>query len=203
MSRLIYTMGPSGAGKDSLLAWLKENLPEQAPVHWARRTITRPVQAHGEQHESVDCAEFLYLLKHHAFALHWQANGLHYGVRHSELEPLEKGLWVLVNGSRAYLPHALERRPGMTVLHITASADILRQRLLARGRETPQEIEARVLRNEALLAQPTHIEIHNDESIAQAGAQLLHQLQRLQGWPLRSKAGAKVTGFFPVCVRQP
>ena len=44
-----------------------------------------------------------------AFAFDWQANGLRYGVRHDELSPLHVGKWVIVNGSRAYLPQALAR----------------------------------------------------------------------------------------------
>ena len=56
--RLMYVMGPSGAGKDSLLDWLKNKLPPKAPIHFAKRTIDRPLQALGEQHESVDSATF-------------------------------------------------------------------------------------------------------------------------------------------------
>ena len=53
-ARLIYVMGPSGAGKDSVLGWLREHLPAEMPVHWARRTITRPASAGGEAHEAID-----------------------------------------------------------------------------------------------------------------------------------------------------
>jgi ribose 1,5-bisphosphokinase len=183
--RLIYTLGPSGAGKDSLLAWLASQLPPNAPVHLARRTISRPVQRDGEAHESVDLPSFERLRDQHAFALHWEANGLHYGVRHGELAALQNEGWVLVNGSRAYLAHALRKYPGLTVLHITASAATLRRRLLARGRETPDKVEARVQRAAAfrLPAQVAAIEVGNDGTLEAAGAQLLQALQRLDGWP--------------------
>jgi ribose 1,5-bisphosphokinase len=183
--RLIYVMGPSGAGKDSLLEWLRNRLPAASPVHFARRTIDRPLQAEGEQHESVDAANFDSLRDSNAFALHWLANGRQYGVRHCELQPLQKQDWVLVNGSRAHLVQVLRDFEGMNVLHISASADILRARLLARGRESPEAIEARVQRSVAFDIEPRSrvIRLLNDSSLETAGAELMKSLALLPGWP--------------------
>ena len=100
--RLIYCMGPSGAGKDSLLNWLRTHLPTPCPVHWAQRTISRAATSAGEVHESVSPQTFFALCSDHAFALHWQANGLGYGVRHAQLAPLAQGHWVLLNGCLLY-----------------------------------------------------------------------------------------------------
>lgn len=183
--RLLYVMGPSGAGKDSLLAWLRARLPPALPLHWARRTISRPAEAGGEAHESVDSATFERLRDEQAFGLHWDAHGLHYGVRHQELAPLQAGRWVLLNGSRAYLPQAQEKYPALTVLHITASAGVLHQRLLARGRESAETVAQRVQRADAYrpgLAQRL-VEVRNDSTLDAAGAQLLQTLQQLEGWP--------------------
>jgi ribose 1,5-bisphosphokinase len=183
--RLVYCMGPSGAGKDSLLDWLRPHLPASSPVHWARRTISRAATSGGETHESVDDSTFAQLRDAHAFALHWEANGLHYGVRHAELEPLRRGDWVLVNGSRAYLPQALQQFPELVAVHITASPGVLRQRLAARGRETAQQIEARVQRAVSFQPPPhtAAIEVRNDNALDDAGRALLHALQQLPGWP--------------------
>ena len=183
--RLIYVMGPSGAGKDSLLDWLKKKLPPQSPIRFAKRTIDRPLQAQGEQHESVDSATFERLQQEQSFAMHWLANGRQYGVRHSELEPLQQQQWLLVNGSRAHLPEALRQFKGLSVLHISASADILRARLLARQRETPEAVEARVQRAVAFSV-PTScrcVRILNDNSLDDAGAVLMKALSSLPGWP--------------------
>lgn len=183
--RLIYVMGPSGAGKDSLLDWLKNKLPPQAPIHFAKRTIDRPLQALGEQHESVDAASFERLQKEKSFAMHWLANGRQYGVRHGELEPLQQQQWLLVNGSRAYLPEALRQFDGLSVLHISASADILRARLLARQRETPEVVEARVQRAVAFSVPPSCrcVSVLNDSSLDEAGAVLMSALSSLPDWP--------------------
>ncbi len=182
-TRLIYVMGPSGAGKDSVLDWLRQHLPSDMPVHWAQRTITRPASAGGEAHEAIDTPHFVDLLKQDQFALAWQANGLHYGVRHAELEPLQQGQWVLVNGSRGHLPQALQSHPGLQVVHITADASTLTQRLTQRQRETPEEIQHRVERASAFVVPLGAIEILNNGTLDQAGQALLRALQGLDTWP--------------------
>ena len=178
--RLVYVAGPSGAGKDSLLAWLKERLAPGACVAFARRTITRAATADGEQHDSIDLPGFLYLRAAGAFGLDWEANGLRYGVRHAELPPQRASGTVIVNGSRAYLPEAARRYPGLTVVHVTASVQTLRQRLMARGREPAQMVEARVQRalDFRMPAGVAAIEIHNDQhGLDEAGARLADALR--------------------------
>lgn len=181
--RLIYVMGPSGAGKDSVLNWLRQNLPYGLPVHWAQRTITRPVDAGGEAHEAIDAAHFVHLKNQGAFALAWEANGLHYGVRHTELSALERGHWVLVNGSRGHLQQAQQSHPGMQVVHITADPATLMQRLTARQRETPEDIQQRVARASAFAIPQGTIEVFNNGMLSQAGHDLLQALKNLKGWP--------------------
>ena len=182
-TRLIYVMGPSGAGKDSVLGWLREHLPVDMPVHWARRTITRPASAGGEAHEEVDVQGFERLQNQGAFALAWHANGLHYGVRHSELSALQQGHWVMVNGSRGHLPQALQSHSGLQVVHITADPATLVQRLTQRRRETPEEIQQRVARASSFVVPPGAIEILNNGTLEQAGQALLLALQGMASWP--------------------
>ncbi|MDZ7864578.1 phosphonate metabolism protein/1,5-bisphosphokinase (PRPP-forming) PhnN [Acidovorax sp.] len=184
-AQLLYFMGPSGAGKDSLLDWLRQHLPAGLPVQWARRTISRPASPGGEAHESTTPDAHAALRAAGAFALHWEANGLAYGVRHAEMAPLVQGRWLMVNGSRAYLPEALARYPDLVAVHITASPEVLRQRLQSRGRENADEVEQRVQRALRFLAPPgtAGIEVRNDTSLDAAGRQLLQALERLPGWP--------------------
>lgn len=184
-ARLVYFMGPSGAGKDSLLDWLRRQLPARCTVHWARRTISRSPAPGTETHETVTPAAFAALREARSFALHWQANGLDYGIRHAQLAPLAAGQWVLVNGSRAYLAEALARYPTLLAVHITASPAVLRARLLARGRESADAIASRVHR--ALQFRPpagsTPVEVRNDGALDDAGRQLLSALRQCPGWP--------------------
>lgn len=203
--RLIYCMGPSGAGKDSLLDWLRAHLPQPCPVHWAQRTISRAATFGGEAHDSVSPQAFAALCNERAFALHWEANGLGYGVRHTQLAPLAQGHWVLLNGSRAYLPEALVRFPDLVAVHITASPQVLRERLLARGRETREEVEARVQRALAYSPPPgaVSVELHNDGALGDAGQRLLSALEQLPGWPRRSGKLSPIASVPSVLISTP
>jgi ribose 1,5-bisphosphokinase len=133
----------------------------------------------------VDATTFERLQKEKSFAMHWFANGRQYGVRHGELAPLQQQQWLLVNGSRAYLPEALRQFDGLNVLHISASADILRARLMARQRETPEVVEARVKRAVAFSVPPSCrcVNVMNDTSLDDAGAVLMNALALMPGWP--------------------
>lgn len=182
-ARLVYFMGPSGVGKDSLLGWLRARLPAQAAVHWARRTITRAPELQGELHESVSDADFDALKAADAFGLDWQANGLRYGIRKQELAPVQQGTWVFVNGSRAHWPQTRRQFPASRAVLITASAGVLRQRLLSRGRESADEIEARLARLQDFADGNVHCTVKNDGTLEDAGAFLLQQLQLMEGWP--------------------
>jgi len=179
--QLVCVVGPSGAGKDTLLHWLVAHWPGPAPLHWARRTITRPADAGGEPHEAMDTPAFERLRDANAFAWHWTAHGLHYGVRHTELQGLTSGACVLLNGSRGHLGAATARFPGMAVLHITASADTLTARLQARQRESEEDIRERVLRTQQLppLVHPLCLTVHNDGPLDEAGQQALGWLHAL------------------------
>ncbi|MDD0972617.1 phosphonate metabolism protein/1,5-bisphosphokinase (PRPP-forming) PhnN [Pseudomonas fontis] len=144
--RLIYLMGPSGAGKDSLIEAARPVL-ESRGVWIVRRVITRSAEAVGEEANSVSPQQFETLLLNAAFALYWRANGLSYGIP-SEIDSwLAQGRNVLVNGSRAHLEQAQERYPNLLPILLTVDSQVLRQRLVARGRESAAEIEQRLKRN--------------------------------------------------------
>jgi len=175
--RLVYVIGPSGAGKDSVLQGLREAWPDAASAHWVRRTITRAPQAGGERHEAVDPDRFSLLCEAGAFAMHWVANGLAYGVRRSELQPLRDGRWVFVNGSRAWLPCLQQQWPDATVVHIGASPAVLARRLAARGRESAEAVAERLARQVPLNLPPGAIRIDNDHELDEAVTALRQALQ--------------------------
>jgi phosphonate metabolism protein PhnN/1,5-bisphosphokinase (PRPP-forming) len=150
--RLIVVVGPSGAGKDSVLREWQRHLAAHVPMHFARRVIDRPASSGGEAHEAVSPGEFARLLGAGALATAWQANGLHYGVRHGELHPLARGGWVVMNGSRANLPQLRMQAPALHAVMITASAELLAARLKARGRERGAALAGRLQRRVDSLA---------------------------------------------------
>ncbi len=181
---LIYVMGPSGVGKDSLLNWLRahvRSLQNPPVLHFARRTVTRSLDKSNEDHESVDFDAFGRLQQAGAFALQWQAHGLHYGVRHAEITG--RSGWVIVNGSRAYAAQARALFPGMTVLHVSAPEAVVRVRLTARQRETPAEVEARIQRSQSadVALAPGDLHIVNAGSLEATASVLCDILQLRTG----------------------
>ena len=144
--RLIYLIGPSGSGKDSLLDAARARLAERG-CRIVRRVITRSAEAVGEAALGVSPQQFVEMEAQGAFALSWQANGLYYGIPQEIDDWLAAGQDVLVNGSRAHLQNTRERYPQLLVLLLTVDQAVLRQRLLARGRESVAEIDQRLARN--------------------------------------------------------
>lgn len=144
--RLVYLMGPSGSGKDSLIDAARDALAQLNCVV-ARRVITRSAESAGESAFGVSVEAFADLERAGAFAMSWRANGLGYGIPVEIDQWLAEGRHVLVNGSRAYLPQAQERYPTLIPVLLSVRSDVLRQRLMSRGREGIEEIEARLARN--------------------------------------------------------
>ena len=173
--RVFAVVGPSGAGKDTLLAGAVAASPI---LHWARRTITRPEALGSEPFEGVTPEEFDFLSQAGVFALQWPAHGLRYGIRVGEFAGLAEGVDVLFNGSRAALPMAVERFPNLIVLRISAPSKVLAERLAARGRESAADIEARLARaSYDVPANLPVIDIANDSTPQTGIARLLAALQ--------------------------
>ncbi|WP_044870565.1 phosphonate metabolism protein/1,5-bisphosphokinase (PRPP-forming) PhnN [Pseudomonas sp. LFM046] len=180
--RLIYLIGPSGSGKDSLLDAARETLAGQG-CRVVRRVITRSAEARGESAESVTPEAFAQSEARGDFAMSWYANGLSYGIPKVIDDWLNAGDDVLVNGSRGYLPEARRRYPHLLAVLLTVEDGVLRQRLHARGRESAEEIEARLARNagfaDTLLAgeNPDLCLLDNSGSLQQTCQRLLQLIE--------------------------
>lgn len=149
MSRgtLIAVVGPSGAGKDTLI---DAALAARPDIVRAVRTITRKAAPQTEDFESLSPGAFLTEKAQAAFALDWSAHGLSYGIRHERLAALAEGRHALVNLSRTMIGQARAQFPPCRVIVVEAPVAVLASRLSARGRELASDIEARLRR-----AQPT------------------------------------------------
>ncbi len=152
--RLLYLMGPSGSGKDSLLHHIRGLMQANTakrPLHIAKRHITRQlnenaVHTHDEQHVSLSKEGFLHSLEAGDFVMHWQSHGLYYGIHKNINTLLNEGFVVIVNGSRAYFTEAQKKYPDLIPILITVDNSVLRARLEARGRESAEDIEKRIKR---------------------------------------------------------
>lgn len=154
---LFLIVGPSGAGKDTLMDGARRELSDDDDFIFVKRVITRPVDAGGEDHEAVDDKEFERRKEAGAFLSHWQAHGLSYGLPISTQEHLNQGRHALANVSRAVIPEIAADYERVRVVEITASREILAKRLAARGRESADDIARRLDRTGA--AYPQDVEV--------------------------------------------
>ena len=146
---LVAVVGPSGAGKDTLMAGARSRLGPDGRFRFVRRSITRPASAGGEEHEPLDRDAFLRRRDGGGFALWWEAHGLLYGIPRDIEADLAAGRRVVANLSRGVLSEADARYP-LLVLEITAPPEVLAARLAARGRENPDAIAERLAREAPL-----------------------------------------------------
>ena len=146
---LVYVMGPSGAGKDSVLDRARGMLSVETPVAFAHRYITRPADVGGENHIALSRAEFALRRAHGLFAFHWQAHGNDYGIGREIDAWRAAGLTVVVSGSREHYEKIAGSDSGLHPVLITAALDKLRARLSARGREAADAAASRLARSDA------------------------------------------------------
>lgn len=172
--RLIAVVGPSGVGKDSVMAGLHDALPN---THLVRRVITRAPGLGGEDYDAVTVPQFESLAAEGAFAVHWGAHGLRYGIPTTVNAQLQTGTDCIANFSRKALVQGAEFFPRFIVLNITARAETLAARLATRGRETEKEITARLAQAEKPLPEGLDIiQLANDGPLSdtiERGAALL------------------------------
>lgn len=143
---LFVVVGPSGVGKDTLIDGARAALSADPRFVFARRLITRPADAGGEDHEAISEEALLALGRDGGLLATWGAHGLHYGLPISLRGDLLAGRHVVANGSRGVLKDLAAAVPRMIVLSITASPDVVTKRLAGRGRESAHEIALRLAR---------------------------------------------------------
>jgi thymidine phosphorylase len=143
---LFVVVGPSGVGKDTLIDGVRGALSADPRFVFARRLITRPADAGGEDHEAISEEALLALGREGGLLATWGAHGLRYGLPIALRDDLLAGRHVVANGSRSALNELAAAVPRMIVLAITASPDVVARRLAGRGRESAEEIALRLAR---------------------------------------------------------
>jgi ribose 1,5-bisphosphokinase len=172
----VAVVGPSGAGKDSLIAYARERLPPER-FTFVRRVITRPPDGGSEDHDSMDAASFAQAERNGAFALSWEAHGLRYGLPGTVEDHVAAGKVVVANLSRAVLPELFARFPSALVVSVTADANVIASRLARRGRETPESIQRRLERRVRERLPGSTVEIDNSGALAAAGNRFVGLLE--------------------------
>jgi len=181
---VVAVVGPSGAGKDSVMNHARERLGDLAKdVSFVRRVITREANRNTEDHDSVDEEKFQRMVAEGAFAAHWFANGLSYGLPVSMDRFVEGGGIVVANVSRAAIVQLRQRYAYVLPVVITAPADVLAERLRKRGREGTEAIAERLKRAEASeLAVEGEMTIVNDGTLDEASEKFIAALRKARAW---------------------
>lgn len=194
---LFVIVGPSGVGKDTLLDGARQALSGEARIRFARRVITRPADAGGEDHHAVTEAEFEALLARGAFIHHWHAHGLRYGIARDVADDLAAGIGVVLNTSRNEIAAFRQLADRVVVIHVTASPEAVEKRLRARGRESEADIARRLNRIAGHgLANAGALELRNDGTVQEGIAALVRLIAGSSGlhagiWRFPDDPGAR------------
>jgi ribose 1,5-bisphosphokinase len=143
--RLILVVGPSGAGKDTLLGLAKAACAEDTGIVYPRRVITREASS-SEDNEEVSAGTFEAALARNEYAMHWDAHGHRYALSRAIDDDIRAGRTVVVNVSRTVISAMRRAYANVTVVSITAPQNVLAERLAMRGRTSDGRIEHRLHR---------------------------------------------------------
>jgi ribose 1,5-bisphosphokinase len=176
---VVLIVGPSGAGKDAILQAVRTRLADDRRFFFPRRAVTRALNA-AEDHASLTPAAFEAELARGAFALHWQAHGLCYGIPAEADAAVRAGRAVVFNASRAAVAAARLRFAATSAVLIDAPLEVRAARLAERNRESPEEALARLGRVVAGFAPAdADLAIHNTGTLQAAAERLVAWLRAL------------------------
>lgn len=171
--RLVLVVGPSGAGKDTVM---KLAAAACAETVFPPRVITRPT-SDSETNEELPREAFDIAAAAGEFAFFWRAHGLSYGLRRSLDDDIRAGRTVVVNVSRTVIADLRARYADAVVVLVTAPADVLQARLASRGRASDGSLDARLNRASLDAGFSPDVTIQNIGAPAEAVARFVEILQ--------------------------
>jgi ribose 1,5-bisphosphokinase len=140
--RVVLVVGPSGAGKDTLIAIASGQVPEAVVQS---RVVTRP-PSETESNEELSETAFAAALAAGDFAVHWEAHGHKYGLRRDLDDHVRSGRTVVVNVSRSIVRLLRGRYASIVAVLVTAPPDVLMARLAGRDRVSDGPLDRRLAR---------------------------------------------------------
>jgi ribose 1,5-bisphosphokinase len=143
--RFILVVGPSGAGKDTLIGLARAACADDGNVVFPRRVVTREATAF-EENEQISLDDFRQARTRGDFAVHWEAHGHCYALPRAIDDDIRAGRTVVANVSRTVVDAIRRGYAEVSVVSITAPPDVLAKRLAARARNSDGQIEHRLRR---------------------------------------------------------
>jgi ribose 1,5-bisphosphokinase len=158
--RLVLVVGPSGAGKDSVMRAARDQLAGDPAFVFPRRIITRP-PSEAEDNCAVAPDTFTAMVEAGGFALAWEAHGLSYAIPAAIDLMIAEGKTAICNVSRNVVAAARGRYETVLVIEITAPADVLAARLAARARPQDGDVSRRLARSDKVARAKPDVTIDN------------------------------------------
>jgi len=143
--RLVLVVGPSGAGKDTLLGVARAACADDRTVVFPRRVITREASA-SEDNDEVSIGTFQEALARGEYAMHWEAHGHCYALSRAMEDEIRSGRTVVANVSRTVIGAARRAYADVVVILITAPPNVLAERIAMRARSSDGMAENRLRR---------------------------------------------------------
>ena len=170
--RLILVVGPSGAGKDTLLGLAKAACADDGNIVFPRRVITRQASA-SEDNEEVSAGTFEAALARDEYAMHWDAHGHRYALSRAIDDDIRAGHTVVANVSRTVIAAMRRAYASVLVVSITAPPNVLAERIAMRARGSDGKIEQRLHRTVDEAAAVPDVTIVNTGSVDYHARQLV------------------------------
>ena len=178
--RLVLVVGPSGAGKDTLLRLAQAACVDDRDIVFPRRVVTRE-SSEAEDNMAMSQDEFRRAREHGDFAVHWEAHGHSYALPLEINDDILAGRAVVANVSRTVIGALRRAYANVVVVAITAPPDVLAQRLAARARHSDGNIADRLARSVDDASANADVTILNAGSADYHSRQLVRVI-RNEGW---------------------
>ncbi len=178
--RLVLVVGPSGAGKDTLLRLAQAACVDDRDIVFPRRVVTRE-SSEAEDNIAMSQDEFRRAREHGDFAVHWEAHGHSYALPLEINDDILAGRAVVANVSRTVIGALRQAYANVVVVAIIAPPDVLAQRLAARARHSDGNIADRLARSVDDASANADVTILNAGSADYHSRQLVRVI-RNEGW---------------------
>jgi ribose 1,5-bisphosphokinase len=170
--RLVLVVGPSGAGKDTLLGLARTACADDGDIIFARRLVTREASSF-EDNEQLSADAFQAAVERGDFAIHWEAHGHRYGLPRAIDDDIRSGRTVVANVSRTVADSVRRAYCNVWVVSITAPPEVLASRLAMRARTSDGVLEHRLQRAVAEGREP-------DQTLVNVGSAEFHARELVQ-----------------------
>jgi ribose 1,5-bisphosphokinase len=174
--RLVLVVGPSGAGKDTLLGLARAACADDCNIVFPRRVITREASA-SEENEEVGIGTFQEALTRGDYAMHWEAHGHRYALSGAIDDDIRAGRTIVANVSRTVIGAMRRAYTNVVVVSITAPPNVLAERIAMRARSSDGLAENRLRRTVEDVSAAPDVTIVNISSAEYHARQLVRVIK--------------------------